>query len=292
MELPAEDGFEPHSPASSSSPRARGVLTGILDEQQAGGRYVFCRTDLAPLGLSESAGYAALQRLEQAGRVAKVGSRHGIWLIVPPEYREVGAPPAAWVLDDVMAVMGVPYYVGLRSAAEWLGATHHAVQTLQVVVGRQLRPFAIGRERLRFFEKRTAAVTPTLLVPGQAAPLRMSTPGATALDLVRFMVASGGINTVAGVLEQIADRCTPDDLRLSLDAANDTPSAQRLGWLLTLLERRRLAATVAAWLRPRSSRVVPLELGQRNDPSGAAAAQDALDPAWRVAVHAEVSPTL
>lgn len=243
------------------------------------------------MGLSEAAGYAALQRLEQAGRVAKVGSRHGIWLIVPPEYREVGAPPAAWVLGDVMAAMDAPYYVGLRSAAEWLGATHHAVQTLQVVVGRQLRPFAIGRERLRFFEKRTAAVTPTLLVPGQTAPLRMSTAGATALDLVRFMVASGGINAVAGVIAQIADRCTPDDLKQALDAAGDTPGAQRLGWLLSLLERRRLAATVAAWLRPRSSRVVPLELGQRAA-SADTASRGAVDTAWRVAVHAEVNPTL
>lgn len=292
MKMPAGEELEAHSAASSSPLRARGVLSAFLDEWQGAGRYVFRRADLDPLGLSESAGYAALQRLEQAGRVAKVGSRHGIWLVVPPEYREVGAPPAPWVLDDLMAALDVPYYVGLRSAAEWMGATHHAVQTLQVVVGRQLRPFAIGRERLRFFEKRTAAVTPTLLVPGQAAPLRMSTPGATALDLVRFMVASGGINAVAGVLAQIADRCSAEDLRIALDAAGDTPSAQRLGWLLALLGHRRLAATVAAWLKPRHSRMVPLELGRHAAPTGDAEARGSVDAAWRVSVDHEVSPLL
>jgi len=263
-----------------------------VDERQAGAKYVFRRDELAALGLSPSALYGALHRLEQAGRVRKVGSRLGVWVIVPPEYREVGAPPAAWVLDDVMAALGVPYYVGLRSAAEWLGATHFAVQTLQVVVGRQLRPFAVGRGRLRFFEKRTAASTPTMQAPGQAAPLRMSTPGATALDLVRFMAAAGGINAVAGVLVQVADRCTPDDLTLALDRAGDTPGAQRLGWLFARLERPRLAASVAAWLRTRPSRVVPLELGRRPGPSDRRSAGGAVDPVWRVMVNTEVDPSL
>ncbi|HYH83557.1 MAG TPA: type IV toxin-antitoxin system AbiEi family antitoxin [Longimicrobium sp.] len=272
--------------------RQRGLLARFVDERQARGRYVFRFDELTPLALTPSARYAALQRLERAGRIRKVGGRLGIWLIVPPEYRDVGAPPAAWVLDDVMTSLGVPYYVGLRSAAEWLGATHHAVQTLQVVVGRQLRPFAIGRERLRFFEKRTAAVTPTTLVPGQSAPLRMSTPGATALDLVRFMVASGGINAVSGVLAQIADRCTPDDLRLALDSAQDTPSAQRLGWLLERLEQRRLAGTVAAWLRQRPSRAVPLELGQRANRSAPPAVRPVKDAAWRVVVNCRVDSSL
>jgi hypothetical protein len=292
MDLPMEEAVAPPAQARSTAPRQRGLLARFVDERQASAKYVFRRAELTALPLSSSARYAALQRLEQAGRVRKVGSRHGLWLIVPPEYRDVGAPPAPWVLDDVMAALDVPYYVGLRSAAEWMGATHHAVQTLQVVVGRQLRPFAIGRERLRFFEKRTAAVTPTLLVPGQAAPLRMSTPGATALDLVRFMVASGGINAVAGVLAQIADRCTPDDLRLALESAGDTPSAQRLGWLFTLLGHRRLAATVAAWLKPRHSRVVPLELGRHAAHADDAPGRPVIDPAWRVSVDHEVSPSL
>jgi predicted transcriptional regulator of viral defense system len=271
--------------------RQRGALARFVDERQAGARYVFRREELAGLGLSPSALYAALQRLEQGGRIRKAGSRLGVWVIVPPEYREVGSPPAAWVLHDVMAALGTPYYVGLRSAAEWLGATHHAVQTLQVVVGRQLRPIAIGRERLRFFEKRTTASTPTMPVPGQTVPLRMSTPGATALDLVRFMVASGGINAVAGVLAQIAGRCTPDDLRQALDSAGDNPGAQRLGWLLAGLGEARLAGTVAAWLRPRPTRVVPLELGRPATPAQRWAGGE-VDPSWRVVVNTEVDPSL
>jgi predicted transcriptional regulator of viral defense system len=292
MDPPVEEAVTSSSGVPAATPRQRGLLARFVDEAQAGAKYVFRRAELTALPLSSSARYAALQRLEQAGRIQKVGSRLGLWLIVPLEYRDVGAPPATWVLDDVMTAMDVPYYVGLRSAAEWMGATHHAVQTLQVVVGRQLRPLTIGRERLRFFEKRTAAVTPTVLVPGQAAPLRMSTPGATALDLVRFMVASGGINAVAGVLAQIANRCTPDDIRLALESAGDTPSAQRLGWLFTLLGHRRLAATVAAWLKPRQSRVVPLELGRHAPPPAGAGGRGSVDPGWRVSVDHEVSPSL
>jgi hypothetical protein len=261
-----------------------------VDDQQGRARYAFSGAELTGLGLSTSARYAALQRLERAGRIRKVGQRHGLWLIVPAEYRAVGAPPAAWVLEDVMAALGAPYYVGLRSAAEWLGATHHAVQVLQVVVGRQLRRFDIGRERLQFVEKRTAAATPTLLLTGQAAPVRVSTPGATALDLVRFMNASGGLNAVAAVLAQIAGRCTPEDLRLALDSAADAPSAQRLGFLLTRLEHPRLAATVAAWLRGRGTRAVPLELGRTREPAGRGRAE--VDAKWRVVMNAEVDPSL
>jgi predicted transcriptional regulator of viral defense system len=276
-------------PASS---KQRGLLARFVEERQSRARYVFARSDLEGLGLSTSAEYASLQRLARAGRISKVGNRHGLWLIVPLEYREVGAPPATWVLDDVMSALGVPYYVGLRSAAEWLGATHHALQTMQVVVGRQLRPFSIGRERLHFVEKRAAATTPITLQPSQVSPLRVSTPGATALDLVRFMDASGGLTTVVGVLEQIADHCTVQDLRLALDAAGDNPSAQRLGYLFARLERRRLAATVAAWLGPRRTRFVPLELGQSRANPIHVGGTTVVDAMWRVTVASELDSSL
>ena len=67
------------------------------------------------------------------------------------------------------------YYVGLLSGAELHGAAHQ-----------RLRPVVVGRNRIRFFLKKDLARTPVELVKTTSGRMRVSTPEATALDLVRF----------------------------------------------------------------------------------------------------------
>ena len=275
--------------SGAGMPKRRGLLARFVNERQAARRYVFTTADVAALGLSQSASYAALGRLVDTGRIAKVGGRRGVWMVVPHEYQNVGAPPAAWILDDVMTALGTAYYVGLRSAAEWYGATHHAVQVVQVVVPGRVHSFTVGRERVRFIQKHSAGSTPVRRLPGPVTMLRVSTPEATALDLVRFMDDAGGLNAVAGVLRQMVAGCTADGMREALNAAQDVPSAQRLGCLLEVVDRSALAPTVAAWLRPHRPRVVPLELGPQ---SGGASSSAHVDPTWRVTIARAVDASL
>jgi predicted transcriptional regulator of viral defense system len=204
-------------------------LPDWVDDLQAQGRYTFTREDaLAATGNTEIAVAASLRRLRKAGRI--VSPRRGFHVIVPLEYRATGAPPAEWFIDDLMRHLGRPYYVGLLSAAALYGAAHHAPQVFQVVTDVPTRPLTVGRIRVVFVQGR-AAHSPTETMNTATGTMRVSTPEATALDLVRHASACGGLQNVAGVLREVAERL--DGARL-VDAAKgvERTVAQRLGWLL------------------------------------------------------------
>lgn len=268
--------------AIMTASRQRGRLSRLVDARQALGRYTLTHKDFASLELSPSAVSASVQRLVLAGRLAKVGYRRGVWLIVPIEYRTMGAPPATWVLDDIMHAIGVPYYLALRSAAEQYGATHYAMQRLQVAVARRLKPMQIGGQRVRFVLNHRLTTVPTNMLAGQVASFRCSTPDATALDLMRFMTISGGLTSVAGALQQMRPRLTVEGLRQALAAMVDVRNTQRLGYLFTQIGYDRGAAVCRAWLAQRSYRIVPLEHGVH----AATTAHAAVDPVWKVAINA------
>ena len=208
---------------------ATSPLSGWIDQLQSNGRYTFTREEaLAVTGASEIAVAASLRRLRKAGRI--VSPRRGFHVIVPLEYRATGAPPAVWFIEDLMRHLARPYYVGLLSAAAQYGAAHHAPQVFQVVTDVPTRPFTVGRVRVAFVQGR-AGLSPTQPMNTPTGTMLVSTPEATALDLVRHASACGGLQNVAGVLRELAERI--DGARL-VDAARgvERTVAQRLGWLL------------------------------------------------------------
>ena len=282
LPLAAGSGPRAASPPGAALTRHRGLLARRVDALQAQGRYVLTDRDLGDLPISRVATTHALGRLVVSGRLSRVGRRRGLWLIVPPEYQTAGGPPAEWVLHDVMEALGVPYYLALRSAAAQFGATHHAVQTVQVVVGRRIEPLRLGRVQVRLTVRAGASAVPTVRLPGQVAPLLCSSPEATALDLVRYMGQAGGLSTVAGVLAQMRTRLTRHGMRSALGALDDTANAQRLGHLLDLVAAREAARACAAWLADRPHRAVALEHGAGASPSSGAAR----DERWKLIINA------
>lgn len=50
--------------------------------------------------------------------------RKDFFVIIPPEYQNVGSVPALWFIDAYMQETKSPYYVGLLSSAALLGAAH------------------------------------------------------------------------------------------------------------------------------------------------------------------------
>jgi len=253
-------------------------LPGWVDDLQARGRYTFTRDDaLAATGASEIAVAASLRRLRKAGRI--VSPRRGFHVIVPLEYRATGAPPAEWFIDDLMRHLGRPYYVALLSAAALYGAAHHAPQVFQVVTDVPTRPLTVGRVRVAFVQGR-AGLSPTQPVNTATGTMLISTPEATALDLVRHPSACGGLQNVAGVLRELAERI--DGARL-VDAARgvERTVAQRLGWLLDHLGASERAEPLARALA--TGPVFPTPL--RPDlPDGSLEP----DPRWHVLVNATI----
>ncbi len=228
---------------------SRGYLSAFVDGLQRQGCYTFALSELAASTLANGRSLsAAITRLIAKGRLRRFTVRGDFFVIIPHEYHSLGAPPVAWVLDDYMRHLGIAYYVGLLTAAEWHGSAHFAVQETQVIVSKQLRSIEFERTRVRFVVKHGAAATPVEIRTTEAGSVRVSTPEATLLDMVRYRHAVGGLNRIATIAADLGRLCRPAGLQAALDAAEDPRSAQRLGYLLEKLAFKTSTDTIGRWI--------------------------------------------
>lgn len=255
-------------------------LSAWLDGLQARGQYVFAGEEATDPSRGPGFDRTTLWRAVRAGRL--VAPRQGFYVIVPPEHRAVGAPPAEWFIDGLMRHEQLPYYVGLLTAAALHGASAQAAQEFQVMVPEHRRPLAPGRLRIRFFTRRDAEraaveqrVTPT-------GYMRVATPETTALDVVGDPKHAGGWDNVATVLRDLSERIDADRLRRVLDAGASQADAQRLGYILQFVGAAPQADAVAGWLKQRRPHYVPLA------PSAGGVGKP--DPRWHVLVNRVLQP--
>lgn len=232
-------------------------LGSIIDQLQESGHYWFTREDIADVhGGSEVAIRQAALRLQRQNRI--VMPRRGFYVIVPLEYRSAGAPPPAWYIDALMAFHGRQYYVGLLSAAALHGAAHQQAQEFQVVTDRALRPAVAGRTQLRFFVKKTAAQTPTVSMKVETGTMRVSTPEATAFDLVRYPLAVGGLGNIVTVFADLAEKIDPERLVRVAAEEPEIAAVQRAGLLLDSAGAGDMVRPLSEWLAERKPRTVAL----------------------------------
>lgn len=219
-----------------------GSTAAYVRDLQSSGRYSFTTADFArDSGRTMSAARAALRRLKAKAMIAD--PHRGFHVIVPPEYRELRCLPADQFLPDLMAHLDEPYYVALLSAAAFHGAAHQRPQVFQVMVGRPRRAISCGRVQIRFFARHDMAATPVIQGNTPRGVIRIATPEATALELIAYPRASGGLSHVATVLAELAEVIDPDALAAEAERA---PLAwiQRLGHLLVLVSADALACAL------------------------------------------------
>jgi len=239
----------------------------FVDRLQAEGRYTFTRTDVREtLGQWNAAIRGALRRLDKVGRIVR--PREGFYVIVPLEYLSAGSPPATWFVHDLMTYLARPYYVGLLSASALYGAAHQKPQEFQVVTDRPTRGITMPRVRVRFVVSSRAGETPTKEMKTATGFIRVSTPEATALDLVHFPSAAGHLNNIATVLLEMAEQLDPRELRRLSETAPSV-EVRRLGFLLDLVGAEDVANPLRTFSRDRPPK--PLDPGapqrgsRRND---------------------------
>jgi predicted transcriptional regulator of viral defense system len=240
---------------------ASASLESWIDGLQASGKYSFLRAEaVSESGLSAEAVSKALQRSVKNERIVKL--KEYVYAIVPLEYRTAGAPPASWLIRDLMGAMKLPYYVGLLSAAALHGASHQQPQVFQVLTNRSVRPIAAGRTRIRFFASKYVADAAAMDMKTPTGSMRVSTPETTVVDLVRFAKAAGYLDHVAAVIAELSQSLDAKRLLAALRVVNDIPNAQRLGYLLDLVRQRQLSDPIHAWIESRIQRPQPLWPGR------------------------------
>ena len=252
-------------------------MARYVQETRASGRLTFTTQEVAQkAGIHGRNLDAALRRQALSGSIARAS--RGLFVIVPPEYRAAGAPPVEWWLDDLMAHLGLAYYLGLLSAAEAHGSSHFALMETQVMTDRWIRPIDVGQTRLTFFQKARLDSTPREQRRNSWASLAISSPEATVLDLLQRRVC--GIGRTSMVVFDLMPSLGKRRLRTALTAADDTPAAQRLGFLLEHLGDEARAAVVERWLGGRHPRTIDLEPG---DP-----VEGRTSTRWRVRINARL----
>ena len=258
-------------------------MVSFVDSLAAKGQYHFTTEQaIAALGVSPAAARAAIRRLNRKTRVAM--PFRGFHVIVPPEYRTLGCLPAGQFIPQPMEHLHVAYYAGLLTAASLHGAAHQAPMVFQVMVPRNRPPIRCGRVRVQFIARRNLAEIPTVSRNTLRGVLRVSSPEATAFDLVGYPGHSGGLSNVATLLSELSASLNPGRL-LTAASLSPLPWAQRLGFLLERIGQEKLAAPLVEYVHARAKEYVPLR------PRGSIH-QAGRDPRWRLLVNEEVEPDL
>ena len=229
----------------------RSALSRYICDLLSTGRTVFTTEEAEQeLGMGQGALLDAAERLQR--RKALLLPRQSFYVIVPPQYASWGAPPPAWYIDALMCHESRAYYVGLLKAAELHGATHHAVMEFQVFAGKRLPWIRTGRGLIVFyFRKNMEAVAAGLEDRmTDTGTMKISSADLTALDLLRYPQASGGMDNVATVLSDLGKMIDPGQLS-ALSASVERPVVQRLGYLLDHLGHENLTAPMLDVLEER-----------------------------------------
>jgi predicted transcriptional regulator of viral defense system len=209
-------------------------LVFFTEDLQSKGQYWFCHEDInIALSIGKPALAMAIARLLKKGKIIRL--YRDFYIIVPAEYKKIGLLPPTWFIDPLIQFMGLgdSYYVGLLSAATLFGAAHQKVQTFQVLVPKTIRHIVHNALGITFINKKQIDKIPTTKLKTETGYIKVSTPEATALDLVQYMGSCGSLGNIATILSELAEIL---DARKLLDTAikaeYDTTVIQRLGYIL------------------------------------------------------------
>jgi predicted transcriptional regulator of viral defense system len=255
-------------------------IRDYVNELASSGRHSFTTADAqAWLQASPDATKLALNRLQKKGLIASPA--RGFYVIVPAEYRSLGCLPADQFIPTLMTQLGLPYYAGVLTAAQYYGAAHQRPQTFQVCLGRNRRPIACGSVRVAYIARKAIKQVATRAFNTPRGMIQVSTPEATAIDLAGYPDHAGGLDQVATVLSELTESLAPELLVNAAETA-PIPWAQRLGYLLSLGEGSDITKPLQDYVQARAIKYVPLAPTNRSDGHR--------DERWKLIVNEQVEP--
>jgi predicted transcriptional regulator of viral defense system len=222
-------------------------IRAFVNKQIAHGRCCFSLLDAKKeIWGSKNAVGLAIARLIKKGELAS--PLRGFYVIVSPEYRKLGCIPADQFLPYLLHYMGRIYYGALTTAAIYYGATHQAPQVYQIMVQKKIKSIQCGGVRINFIINHAIENTPRTNVDTAKSVFTISTAEATAADLLKFIRQSGGLNNIATIISELAERMDAKALKVLLESQDGLVWKQRLGFLLDLVGAKKLAGVVKEYL--------------------------------------------
>ena len=208
------------------------------------------------LGISHSAALTALGRLKRQKEI--VSPSKGYYLILTPEFRKKGCLPADFFIDDLMRHLNIDYYVALLSAALYYGAAHQQPQMLQVMLPDRKRNIQCAQVSIEFIKNIHCSTTPTRQLKTRAGYMNVSTPEATAMDMVRYMRQCGGTSRIVTVLDELAEAIDSKELKKLAEESDEYVWIHRLGFILDKLEKTKLSEALYETVNKNHTGIIPL----------------------------------
>ncbi|MGE0175231.1 MAG: type IV toxin-antitoxin system AbiEi family antitoxin [Oligoflexales bacterium] len=264
---------------TSTYSNARDYIT----DRAAIGRYTFTSTQAqSALGTSPAATKLALNRLSKQRLIASPS--RGFYVVLPPEYQALGCLPADQFIPALMEHLGQSYYAGLLSAAQYYGAAHHRPQEFQVMIEKMHRPIQCGSVSVIFITRKHLTGIPVQSLNTPRGTILVSSPEATAVDIVGYHYHVGGIDQAATILMELSEKIDPEKLVL---AAQTAPIvwAQRLGYLLELVGAGEKTLALKTYVHQHTRLASPL-LSKKEY------RQSPRNKTWKLYINAEVEVDL
>lgn len=223
--------------------------------------------------------------LYRAGRAGLVSQPYrGFYVIVPPHYAAKGIVPPVYYIDQLMAWLQKPYYIGLLSAAEMLGAAHQRPQYFCVMT---TLPQLHAQKKTSLDWAYRAAINDALLQTknSETGTVRFSGPELTALDLVQYEHRIGGLSRAATIIEEVSEQMewkgAADN---GLIEQTTLATVQRLGYIMEyVLQYQEHADSIYIELRKVASKLNRFPLSSRKSSDGAE-----VNKRWNILVNTEI----
>lgn len=248
------------------TPHVKSLSSYLLELQQRG-RYWFSKEQVIQDTQASNLSFKrAVSRLIKNKRVARI--KRDFFVIVPPEYYHLGVLPAEWFIDAWMSYSGRQYYVGLLSAAALHSAAHQQPQEFQVIVDNPLSPTLVGKLCIRYINNNSLLDTPTQKIKTNTGYITVSTPEATAFDLIQYVRVSGHLGNVATVLSELSEKIDPNKLAETAEKAKvELACAQRLGFILDNIGKKHITHFLHEWVLNKKPRYIQLSPGRESGDS-------------------------
>ena len=117
-----------------------------------------------------------------------------------------------------------------------------------MVTNGPLRPIRAGLARVHFLTKKWVERTPKQPIRTPYGDILVSTPEATAFDLVQYVHRAGHLSNVVTVLIELSEKLDSKKLAVAAQACGEIVAAQRVGYLLDVFTNPSLTSELHDWL--------------------------------------------